>query len=396
MTMKVLRRLIGAIPGVRSRSVIPIDFTVLADRLGGYAGDESELSAILRDEMDAITARATMEASKILIPNPSAILREHKRFERRFESRLRRTWGRAIDLFDLIRTLSLEFGAEFNRAYRPRAAADHDFVFEALVRLHARGCLTASEVSALLRTGHPTGGNARWRTLHELAVVAMFIAQQGQAVASRYLEHQVIEACRGAVKYQQHCAKLHHEPLDAAEIDRLKNQRDNLITKYGRAYGKDYGWAAIVLSKERVGLGDLARAIDMDHWSPYVRWASQAVHAGARGAFSDLGLPSGSQAMAAGPSQFGLADPAMNSLISLVQLTTALLAQGLPKADEWGNDINEIEWGFVRIVQMNLLQNLLDEAVAEFGRVSARQKEVPVAISGPSPIWSSPDFGTGR
>jgi hypothetical protein len=39
-----------------------------------------------------------------------------------------------------------------------------------------RACLVGSEIYGLPRTGHAAGAQARWRTLHELAVVASTLA----------------------------------------------------------------------------------------------------------------------------------------------------------------------------------------------------------------------------
>src|SRR5262249_50921986 len=48
----------------------------------------------------------------------------------------------------------------------------NDFVFEALVRLHARSCLVAEEVCWLMEGGFASGAHSRWRTLHELVTVS--------------------------------------------------------------------------------------------------------------------------------------------------------------------------------------------------------------------------------
>jgi len=62
----------------------------------------------------------------------------------------------------------------------PKAAAQNDYQFEALVRLQAGAARVAGEIYALLLSGYASGAHARWRTLHEIAVTALFIAQRGQ------------------------------------------------------------------------------------------------------------------------------------------------------------------------------------------------------------------------
>jgi hypothetical protein len=105
-----------------------------------------------------------------------------------FETRLAERWGEALDLFETILVISQESGSNFNRKYQTQAVTENDLVFVVLIQLHARICLTASEVLALLRSGHAAGAHSRWRTLHEIAAVAYFVKRFGQDVAERYLE----------------------------------------------------------------------------------------------------------------------------------------------------------------------------------------------------------------
>jgi len=371
-------------------SAVRIDLAEFARRLEDVATRRpGELDEAARLEIDSITDRAANESVRALLSDTHRTLAEQRKFRRGFESRLRQGWQQALDIFDLVQTLCMEFGADFNEKQRPDAAAKQDFVFEALTRLHGRACLTASEVSALLRTGHATGANARWRTLNELAVVAMFIAQHGQDVARRYLEHQFVEMYRGAVKYQEYCGLLGEEPLSKEEIDDLRSRCGELVTKYGRDYKKDYGWAAEALSPRRPTFAAIAESIDMRHWSPYVQMASHGVHAGPRGGFFDLGLPAEIDAIPASPSHFGLADPGANSLISLLQSTVALLNHGLGRNKDNVGDILE---GLVLIIQMKILQALVDEGIAAFLEAHELQEKVPPRLTEPPSIWAPPTF----
>ena len=57
------------------------------------------------------------------------------------------------------------------------------------MHLHANACLVTSEVITLLEAGYSSGATARWRSLHEVAVYAMFIVKHGPGTAERYLRH---------------------------------------------------------------------------------------------------------------------------------------------------------------------------------------------------------------
>lgn len=386
--LKPLARIIWREP---TSLVVRLDLAGFAERLEKLAnGTPSELDEALRLEIDAITDKAANEYCRVLLSNADKTLAEQRKFRRGFESRLEEGWHRALGIFHLVQVLCTQFGAEFNDKRRPDAAARQDFVFEALTRLHGRACLTASEIGALLRTGHATGANARWRTMHELAVVMMFIAQHGHDVARRYLEHQIVEMYRGAVTHQEYCELLGEEPLSKEEIEDLQSRCGELVTKYGRDYKKDYGWATEALGSGKRGFAAIARSIDMGQWAPYVRMASHGVHAGPRGAFFDLGLPADIDAIPASPSHFGLADPGANTLISLLQSTVALLNHGLgPNKD----DVGDILEGLVLTIQMKILQALVDEGIAAFIEAHELQEKVPPRLTEPPPIWSAPTFG---
>ena len=49
---------------------------------------------------------------------------------------------------------------------------------EMITGLHKKGCITATEILALLRVGLADGALSRWRSLYEIEVIAGFIASQ--------------------------------------------------------------------------------------------------------------------------------------------------------------------------------------------------------------------------
>ena len=372
---------------MRGRSSVLIDLGELADRLDEInIEDEGELHGALTSGLESITDKAATQALGAMA-SPGRILREYRAFQGGFESRLWKAWKRALDIFDLTRVLSLEFGADLNETSRPAAAAQQDFVFEALTRLHGRACLAASEIAALLRTGHATGANARWRTLHELAVVALFIKEHGPEVAQRYLEHQVIEVHKRAEEYQRHCESMGSEPLDDGEVERLRRERNRLVSRYGPHYKNQHGWAAEVLGIKGPTFAQIERSIDMDVWRPYVGMAQHGVHAGPRGAFFDLGLPDAGEMIPSGPSHFGLADPGMNSLRSLLLATLPLIVYGLNLAE---SDRAQMVRGTVLITQMKMLQGLVEIGAEAFLDAHQLEEESRPEAGNPPRIWGGP------
>ncbi len=225
--------------------------------------DTDDLLQQIREMVPTIMRETIEGASKAVL---AAVLRDTKNLRavrtRRaaFERRLQRWWGRSLDLFEVLKSIALEVGSNFN----DEVSQGSDPLMYALVRLHARAVLIASEIEALLRTGHADGAHARWRTLHEVTVVAIFLANHGPEIAERYIEHDAVES-----------------------------------------------W-------------NLEKAVGLDYLRPYYKLASHNVHAGPKGAFFRLGLMS-NDVLLAGPSNAGLADPLMGAGNALVQITITLL-----------------------------------------------------------------------
>jgi hypothetical protein len=275
--------------------------------------------------------KAESEFIETLRKNAPAMLAEHRTLRAGFENRLHERWGKALDLYEIILVTSQEAGSHFVKKHREQAVKENDLVFSVLVRLHARACLIASEVFALLRSGHAAGAHTRWRSLHEIVSVVYFVKQFGQDIAERYLEHEHIEAWKATKEYQQHCTRLGYQPYSASEIAAFQQQHDRLLAKYGKNFGNDYGWAEAAVRKlnssykGRVTFAQIERTMGMNHWRPFYRMASHGVHANPKSVTFNLGLIKQGEFLLAGPSNAGLADAGNGACISLVQATSALL-----------------------------------------------------------------------
>lgn len=177
-----------------------------------------------------------------------------------------------------------------------------------------------------MRSGFADGADARWRTLHELAIVALLIGDHGQKLAERYLLHEAVQQYKLARQYQDHYQSLNREPIPQEELTELKERRDELIDQFGPAFKNDYGWAATVTETNNPRLVHLEEKVDLGHIRPYYRLASNNVHPNAHGTFYRRGLASHQGSIIlAGPSNEGLAEPGHATAISLLHVTVALL-----------------------------------------------------------------------
>lgn len=120
-----------------------------------------------------------------LIQTSPRMLRQHRRMHQTFERHIRKHWGKPLDLYYSVLVCAEEMGREFDTRNSPESGEMGDDVFEVLTGLHARAVRTAAEVHAMLSGGFPLGALARCRTLHELAVTSIIIADFGRFESRR-------------------------------------------------------------------------------------------------------------------------------------------------------------------------------------------------------------------
>lgn len=308
--------------------------------------EEASTSAETEAELEAIAEAAPEQLEELLTHLPGCILEgikraaseggldERRRLHQEFVERNVRRWRRGFDTSELLVEVCTEAGELVNDRLRPQAVARHDLVFDVLVRLHAKACLIAKEIVCLLKNGFADGAHARWRALHELTVTAMFLGQNGADVAERYCLHEFVDSYKGACQHKRYAGRLQAAPLSDDEFDRLKNQYDQVLNRFGADFKNAYGWAEATLGKKRATFFDLEEAVSLDHWRPYYKWASQNIHASAKTIRFSLGLTEVKEdVLLAGPSNSGMVDPADSMAISLAQVTITLLSRS-PNLDD--------------------------------------------------------------
>jgi hypothetical protein len=300
---------------------------VVHDRLaelGIENPEDDRLGPIIKHTVDEVLAKAASHLLEDATTRAPKILRVRHRERKGFQKRLYKLWGRALDALYLLIEFSRESGERYHRSFKELAPREHDFIFEAHVRLHVKACQVSSEIWHLLAAGYPMGAHARWRTLHEIAVVSGFLADQDNDTAERYLRHEIIEAFDEMEEYCASYERLGYKPLDPQYIQTLSRERDELVNKYGREFRHTHGWAASALGLKRPTLRDLEAAVRLDHYRPFYGMANHGVHAGSRGLFFNLGRQPGERLPIAGASNGGLADPGHATAISLVQIWTGM------------------------------------------------------------------------
>lgn len=242
-----------------------------------------------------------------------------------YKKSINKIWKTSFDLLEMLRIISYEAGEKFNSKFRNTAALNNDYVFDVLTRLHARGCQVFSEILVLLRSGFPDGAHARWRTLHELSIIAMFIKQCGQSTAEKFILYYHIESFFAAKKQLEFAERLGIENISDEEFQEMKEIYDDLLFRFGNKYKDEYGWAYEELGNGKLTFAEIEKKVEMDHYRPLYKMASSNVHSGPSGIIFKLGLYPGQDLLLCGPSNTGFADPAFGAAISLSQITITLL-----------------------------------------------------------------------
>jgi len=254
-----------------------------------------------------------------------SILPKEKAKSSRFNTKVHKIWGEALDLLNTLFIVCVDTGAKFNHLHRSIAALDNDFIFDALTRLHARGCQIGHEIFVLLSNGLADGAQGRWRTLHEVAATACFISEQGNDVAERFLLHSAIDTYVEMQRYQEHHKKMGWSEIPEEDFKEAKSNYDALTQKFGKSFGEDYGWAADALGKPKPNFRDIELNTKLEHIRPFFKMASSNVHATSKGIEYRLSSSPNSNFLVAGPSIFGLSNPLHSSAYSMCVLTTTVL-----------------------------------------------------------------------
>jgi hypothetical protein len=243
-----------------------------------------------------------------------------------FESFIMKKWGSALDFLETLIIIASEAGEEFYEEIQCKNTKGKDHLIDAMTRLHARACQVAKEVLALLKAGYADGAHARWRCLHEINVVLLFLSSSGEEMAVRYLLHEAIESYKAALLHQKYYEQLGCEPFTKQEMDRFKTDRDRLVDRFGKSFAEDYGWAATEIGVDKPSFWDIENKVELSHIRPFYKMASYNVHANPKGVFFKLGvLTDGPDVLLAGPSALGFAEPGQGTAKSILQATTTLL-----------------------------------------------------------------------
>jgi len=304
---------------------------------------------------------------KIMDKNAGKLLQNLKKERSGFEKRLQKRWKKPFDLMDILINVVAEVGQAQTKKFAKNPNQSNKFQREALVKIHARSIQISHEILNLLKGGFADGAIARWRSLHELAVISFFLREQNDEVSERYLMHDIMKKFKLAKDYKRFRKRLGDDPIDQKDWKKLKRRHDKMIIKYGNEfeYGNGFEWIPRNILPGP-NFRTLEELVKIDHLHPYYNMSTDAIHSGAQG-FWRLGLMDGVQdkVLLAGPTNYGLADPLQSTAISILHVTVNLLF---------------LENDFESILQSKLLSGYTDEIKIEAVKVQDELKKESTGI----------------
>ncbi|WP_257957231.1 DUF5677 domain-containing protein [Nocardioides sp. B-3] len=208
-----------------------------------------------------------------------------------------------------------------------------------------------------MSAGFPLGAHALSRTVHEIAVRAGVLAKFGKEephldLAERFVLHDKVVNYRDALTYQENAERLRHEPFREDTIVELKKEHDEVIGRFGPAFGSPYGWAAGLPGlpfPEEANLRALERLAELDHFRSIYNWSSHYVHADAKAMRISLVERGGNHAVLTNATNAQLADPGQNTLIGVFRVFISMVTSAHPFA-------------FYDMLLCKSLQEMLDKA----------------------------------
>lgn len=295
---------------------------------------EAEVRAFVETEVPPLVTTFIDDAAKKILKSLGQNWPAQREWElltgEGFRQRLEERWGPAFDILRMMYTISQEIGALAERRRRRARAKRNLILNDTIMHLHVRACQVVAEILCLMENGFADGAMARWRTLHEITIVAVVIARFGEDMAVRYRAHEAIEAKRAMDRYQQSHARLGFAPPSKKEIAEVERRYAAALALYGDRFGSEYGWAGHHLDLKKPRFVDLEDAAGKLEMRAFYGMASYNVHASPKGIAFRLGLirEPGQPTGLAGASNIGFIDPAQNSAFDLALLTSLIVRPG--------------------------------------------------------------------
>ena len=340
--------------------------------------DERRLDFIRLALRDASGDRE--EAATIILDNANEGLLETRSDREALRAEVLDWWGGAIDGLDLLLCASTEAGEEWDERHGDEIFDPQSGLFRAraLQQLWGASLTVGHEIVALLSSGLGGGAYARWRTLHELQVVARFIGSADEDTALRYLDREDLRATQANLRWHamaKQSGLVSH--LSHEEKEEAKQIEKTVLSLNGSEIKSDFGWAHAYLYaadskyRERCDDGrrtkvprfdDLQGVVGLGAFGRRYADACMAIHASP--VYGTHHLPEELRGQISGPSIYGLELAGSLSAEAIIDILAVLVAahpvppeDQLTQAVEILRDVESFVGGSFQDAEEELMEN---------------------------------------
>ncbi len=323
-----------------------------------------ELKDLLPQEIEALRCQTTSDFLKFAESRWPQASEQMANERKAFRTNLYGLWADPFEKYRMLREHCFEFGFDYVRYLRDRPPSGKESLREVMVAGHSRACQIADEILYLMEGGYADGALALSRSLHELAVITMFISIHGEDVAKRFLAHRIVDLRRDE-RLQRSYLKEMGRDVGRWCDNPVAQKYQETIDEFGKDIRNDYGWAADVLQKRNPKFYEIEKNVFQDNETNNMRYfyrqSSRSIHVRPVNLYSRAGIPVDEPMLLAGPSNIGFSDPGRWSAISLAMITTNLFGVSEPSEDEL---IGETDFRFA--VAFSIVRKCLERTIDSF------------------------------
>lgn len=331
--------------------------------------DKKELkrrAKVFTDSLPDLIQKLAKEFSKDIVKRSKRQWLEDYRLRQsqtdRFEARLEYRWRSGLMPLNIMLEVTRELSQSIYERHQDTIDTDtFSLALDTLLGLHIRACQVTGEIITLLEAGYPDGAMARWRTLHELAVVADLIHDEGDELAKRYLDHNIVDIKKASDKYMEIVDLAGYKPISDQERAEIDTDYQNALAKHGKDFRREYGWASEVIGNPNPKFVDLVKKSDRQTLQSDYKMASFNVHANARSLFFRQTSMASHSGLISGSSNAGLEEPGIQTAYILCQITSLLIPKNDPTIDD--------------IVALQTLVRLRDKTYKGFNKAAQKLDE---------------------
>ncbi len=241
----------------------------------------------------------------------------------RFNELMCQRWHGAFNAYQVALNYCRHEGVSLYNQEKDEAHRNSDFKFRAVSTLHANSCVAAHAVLLLLQAGLAQEALNKWRSMFEFSCFAVLLRKGDQELAERYILHAHVEDAK-MLELEEAELQQNEKSYNKSTYDSCYERRDELIEKYGKSYNTPYGWAVDATQNKSPQIKDIVRAAGFYQYMSEHKAASMSLH-GSFDAIYNISTPPSLHMKLWGPSSYGIAQAAEQSLLMLLLSTVDFL-----------------------------------------------------------------------